>query len=137
MFFIGTEDGLFLFRQKEKTIHKLEAFGSKCIYSFSRDREGGVWVGTYFDGVYYISPQSNYIKWYYEKHKQNSLSGNAVSQFSEDSEGNLWIATENGGLNYFNPRTEEFYTLYGKWFFYKCQPIIIYMLYYWTIISYG
>lgn len=86
----------------------MEAFGSKCIYSFSRDREGGVWVGTYFDGVYYISPQSNYIKWYYEKHKQNSLSGNAVSQFSEDSEGNLWIATENGGLNYFNPRTEEF-----------------------------
>ena len=61
VFFIGTEDGLFLFRQKEKTIHKLEAFGSKCIYSFSRDREGGVWVGTYFDGVYYISPLSNYI----------------------------------------------------------------------------
>lgn len=108
VFFIGTEDGLFLFRQKEKTLHKLEAFGSKCIYSFSRDREGGVWVGTYFDGVYYISPQSNYIKWYYEKHKQNSLSGNAVSQFSEDPDGNLWIATENGGLNYFNPRTEEF-----------------------------
>ena len=108
IFFIGTEDGLFLFRQKEKSLHKLEAFDSKCIYSFSRDREGGVWVGTYFDGIYYISPQSNYIKWYYEKHKQNSLSGNAVSQFCEDPEGNLWIATENGGLNYFNPRTEEF-----------------------------
>ena len=108
VFFIGTEDGLFLFRQKEKSLHKLEAFDSKCIYSFSRDREGGVWVGTYFDGIYYISPQSNYIKWYYEKHKQNSLSGNAVSQFCEDPGGNLWIATENGGLNYFNPRTEEF-----------------------------
>lgn len=108
VFFIGTEDGLFLFRQKEKTLHKVETFDSKCIYSFNRDREGGIWIGTYFDGIYYISPQSNYIKWYYEKHKQNSLSGNAVSQFCEDSDRNLWIATENGGLNYFNPRTEEF-----------------------------
>lgn len=106
--FIGTEDGLFLFHQRDKSLSRLEAFGSKCIYSFSRDREGGVWIGTYFDGVYYISPQSNYIKWYHEKHSANSLSGNAVSQFCEDPAGNLWIATENGGLNYFNPRTENF-----------------------------
>ncbi len=88
-------------------------------------------------GVYYISPQSNYIKWYYEKHKQNSLSGNAVSQFSEDPDGNLWIATENGGLNYFNPRTEEFTRYMANGSFLRMSAIIIYMLYYWTIISYG
>ncbi len=108
LFFIGAEDGLFMFRPQEKSLQRLEAFNAKSIYSFSRDREGGVWVGTYFDGIYYISPQSNSIKWYYEDSKQNSLSGNAVSQFCEDPDGNLWIATENGGLNYFNTHTETF-----------------------------
>ncbi len=116
IFFIGTEDGLFLFKPKDKTLQKLEPFNSKSVYSFSRDREGGVWVGTYFDGVYYISPQSDYIKWFHDNGKPNSLSGNAVSQFCEDPDGNLWIATENGGLNYFNTQTETFtrYTANGS-----------------------
>lgn len=105
-FFVGTEDGLFYLTPGTFDLRRDERFG--CIYSFYRDREGGVWIGSYFNGVYYISPKSSEIEWFYDTGKPGSLSGNAVSQFCEDRDGNIWIATEDGGLNYFDAGQDSF-----------------------------
>ncbi|MBR4850886.1 MAG: hybrid sensor histidine kinase/response regulator, partial [Tidjanibacter sp.] len=102
-FLIGTEDGLFVFDHSTKEITHQPALGTESIYDFITDREGGLWIGTYFAGAYYISPQSNSMHWYREG--TSALHGSVVSQFCEDSNGNLWIATENGGLNHFNTTT--------------------------------
>ena len=105
-FLIGTEDGLFVFDHSTKKITHQPALGTESIYDFITDREGGLWIGTYFAGAYYISPQSNNMHWYREG--TSALHGSVVSQFCEDSNGNLWIATENGGLNHFNTTTRQF-----------------------------
>ena len=109
---VGAEDGLFVFDRRTRTITHQKALGFKSIYSLVEDREGGLWIGTYFDGVYYLSPQSNNMRWYYDDGTPGALKGNAVSQFCEDEKGNVWVATENGGLNYLNRQTGEF-THYG------------------------
>lgn len=59
--------------------------------------KGGIWIGTYFSGVSYLSPKHKDIEWYYPNGTENSLSGNVISQFCEDPDGNIWIATEDGG----------------------------------------
>ena len=106
--FIGTEDGLYTLDRKTGKTRTIPDFSKAVIYTFMKDNEGGMWIGTYFDGVYYIPPQNSDILLQREIPGENSLSGKAVSQFCEDHYGNIWIATEDQGLNHLNTRTGRF-----------------------------
>jgi ligand-binding sensor domain-containing protein/signal transduction histidine kinase/DNA-binding response OmpR family regulator len=111
---VGSDDGLYLLDVATKELRRLDApelehsLSDQSIYSIAKDREGGVWIGTYFGGVNYLNVlRLNVETWFpYAEHGQ--LSGKAVSQFLEDARGNIWIATEDGGLNYFDTKTKEF-----------------------------
>ena len=81
--------------------HKISAFMYK-------DREGGIWIGTYFGGVNYIPKQNTFFEKYYPMANRNSISGERVSGICEDTNGNIWIGTEDAGLNKFNPATKKF-----------------------------
>ncbi|MGQ1891596.1 hybrid sensor histidine kinase/response regulator transcription factor [Thermophagus sp. OGC60D27] len=111
---VGADDGLYLFNKKTLEYNRIDDPGDphslkdQNVYSIYKDREEGIWVGTYFGGVHYLSSNSKIIEHYYPKQHKNSLSGKAVSQFCEDPAGNLWIATEDGGLNYFDTKTKIF-----------------------------
>lgn len=111
---IGSDDGLYLFNKLTQTYRRIDdtrvanSLSDQNVYSIFKDREGGIWVGTYFGGVNYFSPIGNFMEHYYPNHSPNSMSGKAVSQFCEDEKGNLWVATEDGGLNYFNTKTRQF-----------------------------
>ncbi len=113
-FLIGSDDGLYLFDIKEKTVDRLDvpkqphSLSDQNVYAIVRDKEDGIWIGTYFGGINYLNPSLLTVETYYSDALQGSLSGKAVSQFREDSQGNLWIATEDGGVNYFNTKTKEF-----------------------------
>lgn len=108
-FMVGSDDGLFDFDPQAGECRHIEGdLAEESIYYFYRDREGGIWIGTYFCGVNYISPRDRDIEWYFDNGTSAGPSGNAVSQFCEDPRGNVWIATENGGLNYFDTRRKTF-----------------------------
>lgn len=106
--FIGTEDGLFTFDTSTGKVRHVKDFSRAVIYAFLQDHEGGIWIGTYFDGIYYIPPQNRNINRFQEGTEGNSLSGKAVSQFCEDEDKNIWIATEDEGLNHFNTGNGRF-----------------------------
>ena len=106
VYLIGSDTGLFTFdRQTGEWLASRDILADDSIYKFFRDREGGLWTGTYFSGVNYLSPRQDEIQWFYDDGRPGSLNGNAVSEFCEDGNGNMWIATENGGLNFFEPST--------------------------------
>lgn len=111
---VGADDGLYLFSTETRKATRIDSpydkysLGDQNVYSLFRDREGGIWVGTYFGGLNYLNTKMMVIENYFPSYKKGNLSGKAVSQFCEDKNGNLWIATEDGGLNYFNSRTKEF-----------------------------
>ncbi|WP_237706109.1 hybrid sensor histidine kinase/response regulator transcription factor [Thermophagus xiamenensis] len=111
---VGADDGLYLFNKKTLEYNRIDDPGDphslkdQNVYAIFKDREEGIWIGTYFGGVHYLSSNSKIIEHYYPKQHKNSLSGKAVSQFCEDPAGNLWIATEDGGLNYFDTKTKKF-----------------------------
>jgi len=110
--FIGSDDGLYLFDLDSRNAvrtdipHMLHSLSDQNVYSIAKDRENGIWIGTYFGGVNYLNPAMTNIETYYPNVIPGTLSGKAVSQFCEDDAGNLWIATEDGGLNYFNTKTK-------------------------------
>lgn len=78
------------------------------IYSILKDREGGIWIGTLFQGLYYQSPRARQIECYTTLYAGGHMKGSAISSFHEDNNGMIYIASENGGLSLFNPDTKKF-----------------------------
>jgi len=108
---VGGDNGLYIFNIKTNIFSRIDdpsnpkSLSDQSIYDIVRDREGGIWVSTYFGGVNYLPRNSKPFEHYFPLYKSGSLSGKAISQFCEDEKGNIWIATEDGGLNYFNTKT--------------------------------
>lgn len=112
---IGSNDGLTSFKispiaGNRPDQHFREPMLSNCfVYPIYKDNEGGLWIGTYYGGINYASPNRNYFTGNtYIKH-ENSVTGNVVSCFCEDPSGNIWIGTEDGGLNELNVKTGKFH----------------------------
>jgi len=109
--FIGSDDGLYLFDTETRKAERIDkpqlqhSLSDQNVYSIYRDKENGIWIGTYFGGVNYMHPSQLNISTYYPDLRTGTLSGKAISQFCEDEDGNLWIATEDGGINYFDTST--------------------------------
>ncbi len=77
------------------------------IYSSLKDREGGIWIGTFFSGLHYLSPRARQIECYTSHNSGDVLKGSAISAFYEDSDGLIYIASENGGLSLFDPEKKR------------------------------
>ena len=107
-FMIGSDDGLYTFNTTTLECKQSEGRLSKeSIYACYKDKEDGIWLGSYFSGITYFSPKQKDFEWYHRESDDNAMSGNVISQFCEDPQGNIWIATEDGGLNLFNPKTKK------------------------------
>lgn len=105
-FWLGTESGVFVYNTKTGTCLHLNkeysnpySLSDNAVYTFCRDREGGVWVGTYFGGLNYLPAQHTPFTKYFPGEDKNSLNGNVVREIKKDRYGNLWIGTEDAGLN--------------------------------------
>lgn len=113
-YWIATESGIFLYHPSDKSYTHLEkdyhnpySLSDNAIYSLFKDKEGGVWAGTYFGGVnYHAKPQLAFDK-YFPSAGSYALSGNIVREICPDKNGNLWIGTEDAGLNKLNLQTRQ------------------------------
>lgn len=109
-YWIGTESGIFVYNHRTGNIINLSkqfndpnSMSDNAVYTFCKDREGGIWAGTYFGGVNYYPGQYNPFKKYFPKTGENSLGGYVVREIHQDDMGNLWIGTEDAGLDKLEP----------------------------------
>jgi ligand-binding sensor domain-containing protein/signal transduction histidine kinase len=103
---IASESGVFIYNTVTGNFTNLKkqygnpySISDNAVYSLYRDKEGGIWAGTYFGGANYYPRQSISFEKYFPGYNKYSLSGNAVREICEDANGNLWIGTEDAGLN--------------------------------------
>lgn len=82
----------------------------ESVFSLYRDKQGTIWVGTYYGGVNYFNLESDLFTYYHPHHIQNGkcLNFPIVGQIVEDDERNLWIATDGGGVNKFDRQKKLF-----------------------------
>ncbi|GAB3427217.1 two-component regulator propeller domain-containing protein [Niabella aquatica] len=102
IFWIGSETGIYVYNiNSHKIVHiPRDRYNPySLVHSFYKDREGGIWVGTFFGGVNYFSDQLNNFKKYMPGVDPNSLSGSLVHEICRDRYGNMWVGTEDEGLN--------------------------------------
>lgn len=107
-FWIGTENGIYIYNIDEDKIyhwkkdpHDIYAIQDHAIYSFFKDKEGGVWCGSYFRGLSYVPNIQCKFNSYKPSKKFPGLEGTVIREFCKDCYGNLWIGTEDCGINCF------------------------------------
>lgn len=112
VYWIGAETGLYILNLNKQSWHHLQkeyndpyAITDNVVYSFCKDAEGSVWIGTFFGGINYYSEQNNRFKKYFQQSAQNKISGNLVHEICRDDFNNLWVGTEDAGLNKINRAT--------------------------------
>lgn len=108
----ATESGIFILNTLTNKFINLKkkfldpfSLADNAVYSLCKDKEGGMWVGTYFGGINFYSKRHSLFQKYFADNSKKSISGNAVREICEDRFGNIWIGTEDAGLNKLNPKT--------------------------------
>lgn len=102
---IGTFSGLYLVsgkNPKEQQCIKNTIYVNRTY----QDRNGDLWIGTFYDGIFVLDSQGNIKENYRHKQNANTISNNQVRSFVEDDLGNMWVATFYG-LSMFNPQTKQ------------------------------
>lgn len=122
-YWIATESGIYIYDLANNTglnLHKRTgdpySLSDNAVYTICRDRDGGMWAGTFFGGVSYYSEENARFEKYYQLPGINSISGDAVREICSDNKGHLWIGTEDAGINKLDLKTGQFtnYTATGK-----------------------
>lgn len=115
VYWIATENGIYIYDIISDTIkhwtkdpYNMYTLQDHAIYSFYKDREGGVWCGSYFRGLSYVPNGLCHFKSFKPCSQYPKLRGTVFREFCQDAEGRLWIGTEDGGLNCYNKRDGSF-----------------------------
>ena len=118
---IGSDDGLTIFNPVTQESFLYDNYGDnekslsdKFIYPILKDREGGVWIGTYYNGINYLPPYCGQFNGYSESSDIPYFNSRIISRFCEDENGNIWIASDDSGLSCFNPSTMQFLDFNGR-----------------------
>lgn len=114
-YWFATESGIFIYNTITRKFTNLKkqfsdpySLSDNAVYTLCKDREGGIWAGTFFGGVNYYPKQYTPFTKYFPDRTNQTISGNAVREMCEDPDGNLWIGTEDAGLNKLNLHTGAF-----------------------------
>ena len=120
-FWIGSESGIYIYNLGTGFVKSLQmvptdpfSLSNNAVRFLYRDREGGVWAGTFYGGVNYLPQETKPFEKYYPTGLPGSLNGNVVREIRADSYGYIWIGTEDAGLTRLDPRTGIFSSYYGN-----------------------
>lgn len=109
-YWIASQSGIYILNLKTGVYKNLTreqndpySLSDNIVHTLCKDKEGGIWAGTYFGGINYYPRQYITFKKYFPFASKNSISGYAVREICNDNDGNIWIGTEDAGLNKFDP----------------------------------
>ena len=106
---IGCDDGIISLNPKTREWKRLtddnQGASDRFVYAITSDKEGGLWVGTFYGGVHYISPVGKRFEAFTI---ETGLRGNVISRFCEDKYGRIWVASDDGGLMCYSPKEGRF-----------------------------
>ncbi len=107
---IGSDDGLLLYNvaSDEYSLYTPDnstqgSISDKFVYPITIDHEGGIWVGTYYGGINYVSPFDDMFYGNSCSQFTGSRSGSIVSRICEGDNGDIWLGTDDKGLIQYNP----------------------------------
>lgn len=83
------------------------AFQGKSIMCACMDRDGNIWAGTYYSGVFHLVNNRCNLQKYYPRFIDDDIPSH-VREIIPDRDGVLWVATEDKGLLRFSSKEGSF-----------------------------
>ncbi len=118
---IGSDDGMVLYNTSTGDCKRYicdeqapNSLSDQFIYPIVKDREGGLWIGTYYGGVNYVPPYCDQFEGYGPSEATNYIGGKIISRFYQDSNNNVWIASDDGGVSCFSTKQHRFINYFEK-----------------------
>lgn len=112
VYWIASESGIYIYNVLDKTVTHLQksltdeyTIADNAVYSITKDREGGMWVGAFFGGISYLPNEYARFNHFIGGKSHPGMLGNAVREICPDTYGNLWLGTEDNGINCYNLKT--------------------------------
>ncbi|MGL5682617.1 MAG: hybrid sensor histidine kinase/response regulator transcription factor [Marinifilaceae bacterium] len=112
IYYIGTNDGMVTLNTHSNSFELLKhhpnnplGLNDNFIHALHNDREGGVWLGTYFGGINYLSPERPGFTTFdnVAPHSESIAKHLIVGRFAQGANGELYIGTDNNGVWRYNP----------------------------------
>lgn len=107
-----TENGLYVLNittgQVQHYFHQGQdaySLSDNALYCILADRDGGIWIGSYFGGVNYLDTSNRAFEKFYAGRDGSDWHGLRVREIRQDTHGRIWIGTEDEGLNVLDPST--------------------------------
>ncbi|MDR1225028.1 MAG: response regulator [Tannerella sp.] len=111
-YWIASESGIYIYNLIDRSVVNLRksltneyTIADNAVYSLTRDREGGVWVTSFFGGINYLPKNHLNFTCYIGGKTHPGMTGNIVREICPDKYGNLWLGTEDNGINRFDRKT--------------------------------
>lgn len=113
---IGSEGGVYIYNIDNDSCVNLTSdffdpysISDNAIYSIFKDRDGDMWLGSFFGGVNYYSTRNRHFEKYYPTTGEGSLKGRRVRELCGHEDGSkIWVGTEDAGLFCFDVKTKKF-----------------------------
>ena len=113
-YWIASESGVYIYNLIDKSVINLKKsltndydIADNAVYWLTKDREGGIWVTSFFGGINYLSRNHNNFTYYIGGKTHPDMPGNTVRDICPDKYGNLWLGTEDNGINRYDPKTDK------------------------------
>ena len=113
-YWIASESGIFIYNLLTRSVTQLQksltneyTIADNAVYSLTRDREGGMWLGSFFGGISYLPNENTAFNHFIGGKTHPQMLGNAVREICPDQYGNIWLGTEDNGINRYHPKTGE------------------------------
>ena len=117
---LGTENGIYIYSPDQGFTDHLQksdrnkySLSDNSIHMLYQDRDRGIWAGSYFRGVDYLSYDNDLFNKHFPLNSTGSQSGNVIREIVQSKDGRLWIGSEDGGLNVLDPETGSFKKIEG------------------------
>lgn len=111
---VASDDGLLEYNMRSHSWQMLSEINNparkikeRFVYGLALDREGGLWIGTFYGGVSYIPCEKFLHRFQAYSVGKSGLQGNVVGRFAEDSQRRIWIATDDAGLECYDPSIKK------------------------------
>lgn len=102
MLWVGTKKGVKILHngQQSTFLHedKPGSLPHDSVGTILLDKQGSMWLGTYYGGVCYYSPNSSSFRRFVMSSASNEVHGHIISDIVEDADGSFWIGTNSNGL---------------------------------------